>query len=219
MDKTYERLVDGQEVFRYRGWDEGDEVVSLHKIRHIGEWSVTEGVLVVEDPANDIVCRFERTGTVIAIDLYERMVRESMGRRRMHDDRCRLRYRVHVRKRDLKIKVLEDSMEEEASSRRSTLESLEDYAYLLEDGEADELRRSLDESELSEHAKERDRTIRRCVRMIEAMNRVLGDSDASETRELVHKMLPFSPAPVRPNCRLTSIRKSYLRRVRRKGSA
>ena len=219
MDITYQQLVKDHEIFRYRSWDEGNDIVSHQSERNIEEWSVSEGILVVEDATNDIVSHFKRTVSVITIDIFERIVRRSKGNRRMHDDRCQLRYRARVSKRELRIDIISDLKEEEANARKDTIANLSTYAYLLDSGEEEELRQSLNESTMTEHVKERSRIIRKCIRMIDAMMRLLDNPEASETREFVHKSLPFSPMPLRPNCRLTSIRKSYLRRVRRKGSA
>lgn len=219
MDMTYQQLVEGHDVFRFRGWIEGDEVVAHHRIKGVGEWHLAKGVLVIEDASNDIVCLFEHRGAYISIRTYERIVRESNDRRRMHDDRCPLLHHVKVRKRDLRVTAVDDAFQADAEARLATLENISAYAHLLEDGELEEMRKSVERTDISSYTKKRDRDVRRCIRMIDAMMRMLDDPDASETRELVHKALPFSPTPLRPNCRLTSVRKSYMRRVHRKGSA
>lgn len=217
MNRTYRELVEGDDVLRFRGWEEAGTILASEKRRCPGEWSLKHGVLVVEDPDNDWVCRFEDAGNIVHMSIFERVVRESMGRRRMHDDRCRLLYRVKVRKSNLHVTVTEDTFEQECSARKRTLEQLSSYADLLDEDEMRELKQSLDPKTLPLHRALRDKRIRRSVRMIDAMMNLLGDEGAVEERTLADKPKPFSPSPLRPACRLFSIRRSYVRHLRKKG--
>lgn len=217
MYRTYREMVQGKDVIRFRGWEEAGTILASTKARTVGEWSLKEGILVIEDADNDWVCHFEDKGNLVHLSVHERVVRESMGRRRMHDDRCRLLYRAKVRKSGLSVTVLEDVFEEECSARRRTLEHLSAYSDLLDDDEMEELRRSLDPKTLPLHQALRDKRIRRCVRMIDAMMSLMGDEGAVEERTLVDKPKPFSPSPLRPACRLFSIRRSYVRHLRKRG--
>lgn len=218
MNVTYQELARDMKIIRYRGFREARSIIR-HAPERTNPWSIREGLLVIESDPNDIVIRFESDSGTVRLDVYERVVRKTMDGKRMHDDRCRPLFRGSIRKGNLAIRVTEDNYEKEQLERKRTLSEFHRYEHLLDPDEIEEFRSAYDGPALTEHRKRRTTLFRESFRMIDAMNRYLEEEGAVETRLLVHKRRRFSPVPERPSGELYSIRRSFVRRLERKGQA
>lgn len=218
MNLTYQELVDGEKLLRYRSREEARTAIK-NAPRINRPWTVNRGILIIEGEKNDTVIRFAEREASVSLDVYERVVRKTMDGLRMHDDHCRLLFRGCVRKDRLSVRVTEDPHESSQLERKRTLEEFHRYEHLLEEDEVEEFRSAYDPGQLTEHRKRRTALFKSAFKMIDAMNKFISEDMGVEARSLNHKQRRFSPAPLRPSCELYSIRRSFVRWVERKGLA